>query len=117
VTLIAPSNPYLSIGPILAVQEIRQSIERRSVRCVAVSPLVGGAAVTGPAGRMLSRMAGGSTPRHVTDCYLGLIDCLVIDESDAPGEASVELVVTQTLMSDRAAACRLAEAVLEAACA
>ena len=117
VILIAPSNPYLSIGPILAVQEIRQSIERRNVRCVAVSPLVGGAAVTGPAGRMLSRMAGGSTPRHVTDCYLGLIDCLVIDESDAPGEASVELVVTQTLMRDRAAARRLAEAVLEAACA
>lgn len=117
VILIAPSNPYLSIGPILAVQEIRQSIERRNVRCVAVSPLVGGAAVTGPAGRMLSRMAGGSTPRHVTDRYVGLIDCLVIDESDAPGEASVELVVTQTLMRDRAAARRLAEAVLEAACA
>ena len=117
VILIAPSNPYLSIGQILAVQEIRQSIERRNVRCVAVSPLVGGAAVTGPAGRMLSRMAGGSTPRHVTDRYVGLIDCLVIDESDAPGEASVELVVTQTLMRDRAAARRLAEAVLEAACA
>lgn len=115
--LLAPSNPYLSIGPILAVQAIRQAIEGRSVRCVAVSPLVGGKAFTGPAGRMLSRMAGGATPRHVTDCYLGLIDSLVIDESDAPAEAPVELVVAQTRMSDREAERRLAEVVLEAACA
>ncbi|MBM2822369.1 MAG: 2-phospho-L-lactate transferase [Thermoleophilia bacterium] len=114
--LLAPSNPYLSIGPTLAVREIRQAIERRRVRCVAVSPLVGGAAVTGPAGRMLSRMAGGATPGHVTDCYRGLIDALAIDEADAPAEASVELVVTQTLMGDRASARRLAEAVLEASC-
>lgn len=114
--LLAPSNPYLSIGPILAVSEIRDTIERRRVRCVAVSPLVGGAAVTGPAGRMLSRMAGGATPGHVTDCYSGLIDALVIDEADAPAEASVELVVTQTLMGDRESARRLAEVVLEAAC-
>jgi len=65
---------------------------------------------------MLSRMAGGTTPRHVTDCYLGLIDSLVIDESDAPAEAAVELVVTQTLMRDRDAERRLAEVVLEVAC-
>jgi LPPG:FO 2-phospho-L-lactate transferase len=115
--LLAPSNPYLSIGPILAVREIRDAIERRSVRCLAVSPLVGGAAVTGPAGRMLSRMAGGTTPRHVTDCYLGLIDALVIDEVDAPAEAFVEIIVTQTLMRDRESARQLAEVVLEAACA
>jgi len=115
--LIAPSNPYLSIGPILAVRAIRQAIERRHVRCVAVSPLIGGTAVTGPAGRMLSRMAGGATPRHVTDCYLGLIDSLVIDESDAPANAPVKLVVAQTRMSDREAERRLAEVVLEASCA
>jgi LPPG:FO 2-phospho-L-lactate transferase len=115
--LLAPSNPYLSIGPILAVEAIKQAIGRRSVRFVAVSPLVAGEAVTGPAGRMLSRMAGGTTPRHVTDCYLGLIDCLVIDESDAPAEAAVELVVTETLMQDRDAERRLAECVLETACA
>lgn len=114
--LLAPSNPYLSIAPILAVHEIRQAIEHRKTRCVAVSPLVGGAAVTGPAGRMLSRMAGGTTPRHVTACYSGLIDALVIDEADAPAESSVELVVAQTLMKDRETAQRLAEDVLEAAC-
>ena len=114
--LLAPSNPYLSIGPILAVQAIREGIERRKTRCVAVSPLVGGAAVTGPAGRMLSRMAGGTSPGHVADRYAGLIDALVIDETDAPAEATVELIVTQTLMKDRESARRLAENALEAAC-
>ncbi|MGH3136999.1 MAG: 2-phospho-L-lactate transferase, partial [Gaiellaceae bacterium] len=82
--LLAPSNPYLSIGPILAVSAIRQALEQRGVQCVAVSPLVGGAAVTGPAGRMLLRMAGGTTPAFVAQSHKGLIDALVIDESDAP---------------------------------
>jgi LPPG:FO 2-phospho-L-lactate transferase len=114
--LLAPSNPYLSIGPILAVRGIRGAIERRGIRCVAISPLVGGAAVTGPAGRMLSRMAGGTTPLHVASCYSGMIDALVIDEADAPAEAPVELVITQTLMRDRRSARRLAELALGAAC-
>jgi LPPG:FO 2-phospho-L-lactate transferase len=115
--LLAPSNPYLSIGPILAVDAIRKTIERRRVRCVAVSPLVGGAAVTGPAARMLTRMAGGATPAHVAGRYEGLIDSLVIDESDAPAEAGVELVVTRTVMSDPETERALADVVLEAACA
>ena len=114
--LIAPSNPYLSIGPILAVSEIRRALETRRVRCVAVSPLVGGKAVSGPLDRMLSRMAGGTTPAHVAGCYSGLIDRLVIDGADAPAEADVELVATRTLISDRDAARRLAEHVLEAVC-
>jgi LPPG:FO 2-phospho-L-lactate transferase len=114
--LLAPSNPYLSIRPILAVREIREAIESRRARCVAVSPLIGGKSVTGPLDRMLSRMAGGTTPGHVTDCYLGLIDALVIDEADTPADASVELVVTNTLMRDQDSARRLAERVLEAAC-
>ncbi len=115
--LLAPSNPYLSIGPILAVTAIRDAIASRRVRCVAVSPLVGGKAVSGPLDRMLSRMAGGTTPALVAQSYEGLIDALVIDDSDAPAEADVELVVSQTLMRDRDAERRLAEQVLEAACA
>jgi LPPG:FO 2-phospho-L-lactate transferase len=115
--LVAPSNPYVSIGPILAVREIREALEGRAVRCIAVSPLIGGKAVRGPADRMLQRMAGGTTPSHVARRYEGLVDALVIDEGDAPAEADVELVVTQTLMRDRDAASRLAEVVLEAACA
>lgn len=113
--VIAPSNPYVSIQPILAVTAIRDAVADRTVRCVAVSPLVGGRAVKGPADRMLSRMAGGATPRHVGDCYRGLIDSLVIDTSDAPADAGVPTIATPTLMTDLAAARRLAEVALEAA--
>jgi LPPG:FO 2-phospho-L-lactate transferase len=114
--LLAPSNPYLSIGPILAVREIRDSIASRRVRCVAVSPLVGGDAVTGPLGRMLTRMGGGTSPAQVASCYQGVIDALVIDGADAPASADIELVATQTLMHNADEERRLAEAVLEVAC-
>lgn len=113
--LIAPSNPYVSVYPILAVGAIRDAIRSRPVRCVAVSPLVGGRAVKGPADRMLLRMAGGTTPRHVAERYEGLIDALVIDTSDSPAETGVQTVVTSTLMTDLDASRRLAEVALEAA--
>jgi len=113
--VIAPSNPYVSIGPILAVPEIRAALERRRAPAVAVSPLIGGRAVKGPADRMLARMAGGTTPEHVAGCYAGLIDALVVDESDPAGPLAVRRVVARTLMTDLAASRRLAEAVLEAA--
>jgi LPPG:FO 2-phospho-L-lactate transferase len=118
VILIAPSNPYVSIGPILAVAEIRAALEQRTVPCVAVSPLIDGRAVKGPADRMLARLAGGTTPAHVASCYDGLIDVLVVDEADAPATPVPGLrrtVVTQTLMSDVGAARRLAAAVVHAA--
>jgi len=112
--VLAPSNPYVSIAPILAVDAIREALAARRVPAVAVSPLVGGRAVKGPADRMLARMAGGTTPAHVASCYEGLIDVLVIDESDAGGAAAVRTVVTQTLMTDLEASRRLGLAVLEA---
>jgi LPPG:FO 2-phospho-L-lactate transferase len=117
VILIAPSNPYVSIGPILAVAEIRAALERRSAPCVAVSPLVGGRAVKGPADRMLERLAGGTTPAHVASCYAGLVDALVVDVADAPAELphGVRPVVTHTLMTDLDAARQLAAAALDAA--
>jgi LPPG:FO 2-phospho-L-lactate transferase len=117
VIVITPSNPYVSIGPILAVEEIRAAVERRRVPCVAVSPLIGGRAVKGPADRMLARLGGGTGPAAVAACYPGLIDALVIDEQDAPAELpdGVRAVVTRTLMVDDDARRRLALAVLETA--
>jgi LPPG:FO 2-phospho-L-lactate transferase len=115
--LLAPSNPYVSIQPILAVQALRDALERRRVPCVAVSPLIGGRAVKGPADRMLRRLAGGSSPGHVAGCYAGLIDALVVDEADADdldGLGDVRPVVTRTLMSDGDARRRLAEVALGA---
>jgi LPPG:FO 2-phospho-L-lactate transferase len=118
--VIAPSNPYISIWPILAVRGLRDAVEGTSRPVVGVSPLVGGKAVKGPAGRLLRRLAGGTSPSHVARCYPGLLDALVIDEADAAGakglaEAGVRAHVTKTLMTDRRAARRLAEQVLEAA--
>ena len=117
VILLAPSNPYVSIAPILAVAEIRSALERRRVPCVAVSPLIGGRAVKGPADRMLQRLAGGTSPRHVARCYPGLIDALVVDEADADdldGLGDVPPIVTRTLMRDADARRALAEAALGA---
>jgi LPPG:FO 2-phospho-L-lactate transferase len=113
--VFAPSNPYVSLGPILAVTAIREAVAERGVRCVAVSPLIGGRAVKGPLDRMLTRMAGGTTPAHVAGCYPELVDALVIDHADAPAEAPIPLVATATLMEDRASSRRLAETVLEVA--
>jgi LPPG:FO 2-phospho-L-lactate transferase len=115
--LIAPSNPYVSIAPILAVQQIRAVLAHRRVPCVAVSPLIGGRAVKGPADRMLARLADGTTPAHVAGCYAGLIDALVVDEADAAsldGLGDVRPIITRTLMSDADARRRLAEAALGA---
>lgn len=114
--LIAPSNPHVSIWPILAVAEIRSALAQRRAPCIAVSPLIGGRAVKGPADRMLARLAGGTTPAHVAGCYEGLIDALVVDEADA-GDLdglTVRPIVTRTLMSDAAARRQLAEAALAA---
>jgi LPPG:FO 2-phospho-L-lactate transferase len=108
---IAPSNPYLSIGPILAVEGIREALEQRRAPAVAVSPLIGGRTVKGPAAEMLQRFAGGTSPEHVVGVYEGLIDRLVVDEADA----TQGMIVTRTLMSDKAARRVLAEAVLDAA--
>jgi LPPG:FO 2-phospho-L-lactate transferase len=113
--LLAPSNPYVSLAPILAVDEIRSTLAARRVPCVAVSPLIGGRAVKGPADRMLARLAGGTSPRHVAACYEGLIDALVVDEADADdldGLGEVRPIVTKTLMSDGVARRRLAEVAL-----
>jgi LPPG:FO 2-phospho-L-lactate transferase len=117
VIVVTPSNPYVSIRPILAVDEIRLALERRRVPCVAVSPLIGGRAVKGPADRMLRRMAGGTTPEHLASCYEGLLDALVIDEADASAELpdDIRVVVTRTLMRDAEARRRLAQDVLDAA--
>jgi len=117
--LIAPSNPFVSIAPILAVERIRSALERRRVPCVAISPLIGGRAVKGPAAAMLQRLQGGTTAAHLAQCYAGLIDALVIDEADvadvdAVSELGIRPIVTRTLMLDAAARKRLAEAALDA---
>jgi LPPG:FO 2-phospho-L-lactate transferase len=113
--LVAPSNPFVSIHPILAVGALREALAARRVPCVAVSPLIGGRAVKGPADRMLARLSGGTSPRHVAACYEGLVDALVVDEADRhdlEGLGDVRPIVTHTLMADADARRRLAEVAL-----
>jgi LPPG:FO 2-phospho-L-lactate transferase len=119
VILVAPSNPYVSIGPILAVERIRSALERRRAPAIAVSPLIGGRAVKGPAAAMLERLEGGTGAAHVARCYPGLIDALILDEADAAdadavAEQGVRPVVARTLMTDPDARRRVAEAALDA---
>jgi LPPG:FO 2-phospho-L-lactate transferase len=113
--LIAPSNPYVSVWPILSVAGIEDALRGRRVPCVAVSPLIGGRAVKGPADRMLTRLAGGTSPAHVAKLYDGLIDALVLDEADAHDLEGLDVrpIVTQTLMRDADTRRRLAETALE----
>jgi len=114
---IAPSNPFVSIGPMLAIRQLRAALERRREYGVAVSPLIGGRAVKGPAEGMFESLAGGTGAGEVARCYDGVIGALVIDEADAEDACAVEAagvrpLVTRTLMSEPDARRALVETVL-----
>jgi LPPG:FO 2-phospho-L-lactate transferase len=118
--LVAPSNPFLSIHPILAVDEVRTALAARRAPCVAVSPLLGGEAVKGPTAAMFRTLRGGTSAAHVARAYEGLVDVLVLDDADAGdadavAAAGVRPVVAPTLMTDDVSRRRLAETVLGAA--
>ena len=119
--VIAPSNPIVSIEPILAVPGIRAALagaRQRGVPVAAVSPIVGGRALKGPADRMLRSLGSEATALGVARRYIGLADAFVIDEVDrelGPSIAALGLrvLVTGTVMSDDADRARLARATME----
>jgi LPPG:FO 2-phospho-L-lactate transferase len=118
--IIAPSNPLISIDPILAVPGMRDMLRGRRVPCVAVSPIVGGRAVRGPADRMMRSLGHEPSPVGVADIYAGLIDAMVIDDIDAAAAAELTrrgLTVrrTDTIMRDADARQHLATVALEVA--
>jgi LPPG:FO 2-phospho-L-lactate transferase len=118
--IIAPSNPLISIGPILAVPGIRDALVSRTVPCVAVSPIVGGAALRGPAAAMLRSLGHRASPVGVAELYRGIVDAMVIDEVDVAASTELErqglrAVVSDTIMRDAAARHNLAVVTLEAA--
>ncbi|HEY8755306.1 MAG TPA: 2-phospho-L-lactate transferase [Candidatus Dormibacteraeota bacterium] len=117
--LIAPSNPLISIAPILAVPAIRKALRGRKVRCAAISPIVGGHALRGPAADMMSALGHDASPVGVANIYRGLIDAMVIDDVDADRAGDlrsdgIEPLVTDTIMRDDAAKQHLAVIALEA---
>lgn len=85
VVIFCPSNPLVSIGPILALPGMRQALEHRdhAVRCVAVSPIVGGQALKGPADTMLAGLGHEVSALGVARLYAGLVDTFVLDDTDA----------------------------------
>jgi len=91
--LIAPSNPFVSVGPILAVPGILDALLEADAPVVAVSPIIAGAAVRGPADRMFVTLGGEASAlgvaRHYVERYPGLLDAIVIDEQDADQSAAI----------------------------
>jgi LPPG:FO 2-phospho-L-lactate transferase len=115
--VICPSNPIVSIGPILAVPGIEAEVAARRERTVAISPIVAGAALKGPADRMLTELGHESSVVGVARLYAPFAGTLVIDEADAARASAVEdegirCVVAPTIMSDLEKAAALAKVVL-----
>ncbi len=99
VVVICPSNPVVSIGPILAVPGVADAVRRRRSSVVAVSPIVAGAALKGPADRLLVELGGESSVVGVARRYAELCSTLVIDEADADLAGAVEEVGMRCLVA------------------
>jgi LPPG:FO 2-phospho-L-lactate transferase len=118
--ILCPSNPVVSIGPILALPGVRDALRRSAAPVVAISPIIGGAPVKGPADRLLRGIGAEVSARGVAALYRDVARGFVLDERDLEDEddvAALGLVpsVVDTLMTDASRAARLAEATLELA--
>ncbi len=118
--VVCPSNPVVSIGPVLAVPGVREALVARRARVVAVSPIVAGAALNGPADRLLAELGSEASVVGVARLYAPWVGTLVVDVADAAQAAAVEAegvrcVVTPTVMSTPERAEDLARAVVDAA--
>jgi len=117
--ILCPANPITSIMPTLSIPGVREAIRRSKARKVAVSPMVGQGAYSGPAAKLMAAKGIRPTSLGVAELYRGLVDALVIDESDREMERSIskagmECLVTSTLMRNRDSQVRLARVALEA---
>jgi LPPG:FO 2-phospho-L-lactate transferase len=96
--LIAPSNPVISIGPILSVAGVREAIEAASAPLVAVSPLVGGKSLKGPTEAFLRGLGRPVSAAGVASLYQGLLDGMVIDPDEPDPPECIELLTAPTVM-------------------
>lgn len=120
--VVAPSNPFLSIAPILGVPGIREAIDiarERGVTVAAISGIVGGRAIRGPADRILASLGHEPSALGVARIYADWVDLFVLDDADAAlapaiGKLGLETLTTDTVMTDDDARARLAGTVLEA---
>jgi LPPG:FO 2-phospho-L-lactate transferase len=117
--IVCPSNPYLSIDPLLALTGVPERLEALKVPRIAVSPIVAGKAIKGPLAKLMSELGVGADVAAIARHYRGLIDCLVIDEADAAEAAKVEregvrAVIASAIMRSHADRAALARATLAA---
>ena len=116
--VFAPSNPFLSLAPILALPGVENQLRNRRVPAVAVSPIIGGKAVKGPAAKILRELGHEVSALAVARHYRGLIDGFVLDREDAALAPEVEALgmralVTNTIMRNEEVSATLAAQVLE----
>ena len=117
--VIAPSNPIVSIGPVLAVPGVRRAVTERREHTVAISPIVAGSALRGPAGRLMTELGHEASVVGVARLYAPVAAALVIDSEDAPLASAVEAegircIVTPTIMHTPDDAAALARTTLAA---
>ncbi len=122
--VIAPSNPFVSVAPILGLAGLADALRSSNAPVVAVSPIVGGVALRGPAAAMLQTLAGrpatsAAVAEHYAASYPGLVDAMAVDESDAGDagairEAGIEPLVTRTVIAAAADRRALAQTLLDA---
>lgn len=118
--ILCPSNPFLSLAPILAIPAVAEALRRRRVQSVAVSPLVGGKAVKGPTDKIMVELGLGPSALEIANYLHPWMDKFIIDESDAPMAAAIEatgvkVIVAPTLMTSTADKIAVARATLTAA--
>jgi LPPG:FO 2-phospho-L-lactate transferase len=99
--VICPSNPYLSVDPILAVDGMRELLQQAQAPVIAVSPIIGGAAIKGPTTKIMVELQIEATNESIARHYAGVVDALVVDGFDAADVASLSLpaLATATLMN------------------
>jgi len=117
--IIAPSNPFVSIGPILSVPGVRNAILSTEATIVGISPIVGGAAIKGPAARMMGDLHHEVSALGVARIYQDLLDVMIIDQQDRTLKGRIErlgikVVVTDTIMSSLEKKMALSHTVLNA---
>ena len=118
--VMCPSNPFVSIAPIMSVPAIGKWLKARTFPVIAVSPIIGGVAVKGPAAKIMRELGLKPTALDVARHYAGAVDCWVIDQQDAQLASPIKqlgkhVVVADTLMTDRRKSAALAHQVIVAA--
>ncbi len=118
VVVVAPSNPFLSIEPILAIDGVRAALKARTGPVVAVSPIVDGRAIKGPADRMLRSLAGEASPRAVAERYRDFLTHMLVDTTDAEfvdvlGSLGIAAAAQDTLLDRHDSRVAVARAALD----